>query len=162
MFTVKHPNPASSFKRTLDELTPGDTILAAHLAGDFTLPKDKSKKLALLAGGVGITPFRSMIKYLVDSGERRDVILLYSANTPDELSFTNLFRQAEPAGIQARFVTEGRLDDAKIAELLPDYRQRTFYLSGPYPFVHGVQAALLQLGVGQSQIITDFFPGYGG
>lgn len=162
MFTIKHPPQASSFKQTLNELQPGETILGAHLAGDFILPKDTSKKLALLAGGVGVTPFRSMVKYLIDSGEQRDVVLLYSANSPDELSFTRLFDQAAQSGIQARYVTDGRIDEAKIQTLLPDYGQRTFYLSGPYPFVHGVQAALLRLGVSQRQMVTDFFPGYGG
>ena len=178
MFTVKHPQPArpvesaapardkrafhgpSAFKQKLDELRPGDTILASRLAGSFTLPKDTTKKIALLAGGIGVTPFRSMIKYLLDSKQSRDVALVYSANSPAELSFKELFRQAEAVGLKTSYVTDGRVDESKIKNLLPDYNQRRFYISGPYGFVNSVEIALLKLGVSRSEIITDYFPGY--
>lgn len=162
MFTVKHPPQASAFKRKLDKLKTGDTILASRLAGSFTLPKDPSKKLALLAGGVGITPFRSMVKYLIDKNETRDVALLYSANSPQELSFVKLFDKAAAVGLKTSYVTEGRIDEVKIKKLLPDYADRHFYISGPYGFVNGVESALLKLGVGYDHIVTDYFPGYGG
>ncbi len=162
MFTIKHPPKASAFKQKLHKLKTGDTILASRLAGSFTLPKDPSKKLALLAGGVGITPFRSMIKYLIDTKETRDVVLLYSANSPQELSFQKLFDRAAAVGLKASYVTEGRIDEAKIRKLLPDFAERQFYISGPYGFVNGVESALLKLGVGYDHIVTDYFPGYGG
>ena len=64
-----YPN-SSSFKKSLLFLNPGDKIVASQLAGDFVLPKDKNKKLVFIAGGIGITPFRSMIKYLLDTKGR--------------------------------------------------------------------------------------------
>jgi ferredoxin-NADP reductase/Na+-translocating ferredoxin:NAD+ oxidoreductase RnfD subunit len=162
MFTVKRPRQhPSSFKQKLDELKPGDPILASRLAGDFTLPKDTSKKIALLAGGVGITPFRSMAKYLIDSKQPRDVALLYSANSPAELAFQNLFAQAKAAGLNSSFITDGYLDESKIKNLLPDYKDRRFYISGPYGFVNASRTALLDLNVHSGDIITDYFPGYG-
>ena len=162
MFTVKHPLKASAFKRRLDKLKTGDKILASRVAGSFTLPKDPSKKLALLAGGVGITPFRSMVKNLIDKKEARDVALLYSANSPQELSFQKLFDQAESVGLKASYVTDGHIDQAKIKKLLPDYAERHFYVSGPYGFVNAAETALLKLGIGYDHITTDYFPGYGG
>jgi ferredoxin-NADP reductase len=161
MFTIKHPpqNP-SAFKQKLSELKPGDKILASHLAGSFTLPKDSSKKIALLAGGVGITPFRSMVKSVTDSAQPRDVALLYSANSPDELAFQRLFAKAYPMGLKASYITDGYLDESKIKNLLPDYAQRRFYISGPYGFVNAVETTLLKLGVRSTEIITDYFPGY--
>jgi ferredoxin-NADP reductase len=158
MFTVKHPQAASAFKQKLDELKPGDTILASRLAGEFTLPNDVSKKVALLAGGIGVTPFRSMVKYSLDKQQPRDIALVYSANSPDELSFQKLF---DGAGLKAHYVTDGRVDKNKIKSLLPDYKERTFYISGPYGFVSAVHAALLELGVAGKRIVTDYFPGYG-
>lgn len=161
MFSVKQPaiNP-SAFKRRLDQLKPGDKILASHLAGNFTLPNDTSKKIALMAGGVGITPFRSMAKYLIDSNQPRDVALLYSANSPAELSFQRVFARAVDAGLKPSYITEGHLDEAKIKNLLPDYKDRRFYVSGPYGFVNAVEVALLKLGVSSGEIVTDYFPGY--
>lgn len=162
MFTVKHPPAnASAFKQRLEKLQPGELVLASDLSGHFTLPKDSTKKLALLAGGVGITPFRSMAKYLVDSGQKRDIALLYSVNSAGEFSFQNLFKSAAQTGFKTTYVTD-RLDSQKITALLPDYSQRTFYVSGPYGFVQAMHQNLLKLGVNPSKIITDYFPGYGG
>jgi len=158
MFTIKHPQPASAFKQKLSQLKPGDTILASRLAGEFTLPDDVNKKVALLAGGIGVTPFRSMIKYIIDKDESRDLALVYSANSSDELSFRELF---DGTGLKTHYVTEGRIDKSKIKSLLPDYKERTFYISGPYGFVNAVHSALLELGISGRQITTDYFPGYG-
>jgi ferredoxin-NADP reductase/Na+-translocating ferredoxin:NAD+ oxidoreductase RnfD subunit len=161
MFTIKHPQPASAFKQKLDELKPGETILASRLAGEFILPPDTSKKIAFLAGGIGVTPFRSMIKYAIDKKQPRDMALLYSANSPDELSFQKLFENAKEAGLTPHYVTDGHIDQTRIKSLLPDYKERTFYISGPYGFVNAVHNALLELGVAGKQIVTDYFPGYG-
>lgn len=161
LFTLKRPPKASAFKQKLDELVPGSSILAAHLAGSFTMPKDPNQKLAFMAGGVGITPFRSMVKYLVDSGQKRDAALLYSVNSSAEVSFQKLFDQAKPAGLKPHYITDGHIDEARITDLLPDYTERRFYISGPYGFVNSVQTALLKLGVSASAIVTDYFPGYG-
>ncbi len=60
---------------------PGDTIHASQLAGSFTLPADPDRKLAFLAGGIGITPFRSMLQYLLDRGEARPIVVLYGNET---------------------------------------------------------------------------------
>jgi len=87
----------------------GDTIVAGQLAGDFTMPRDSRQKLAFIAGGIGITPFRSMVKYLVDKNDRsmakdgakkssnykrRDVVLLYSNRTAAEIAYKNIFDEA--------------------------------------------------------------------
>ncbi len=162
MFTVKRPaEKVSSFKQRLDELQPGDKILASRLAGSFTLPKDTSKKLAFMAGGVGITPFRSMIKFMIDHDQKRDIALLYSASNPEEISFKGLFEKASEVGLKTSYITEGFLDESKIRKYLPDYKDRTFYISGPYGFVNAVESSLIKLGVGYENRVTDYFPGYG-
>ncbi|MCX6799640.1 MAG: RnfABCDGE type electron transport complex subunit D [Candidatus Falkowbacteria bacterium] len=61
--SVKFYLKSSSFKNKLLSLNAGDLIIASECAGDFTLPLDKNKKLVFMAGGIGITPFRSMLKY---------------------------------------------------------------------------------------------------
>jgi ferredoxin-NADP reductase len=161
MFTVKFPpDKPSAFKQQLTKLIPGETMLAGDLAGSFTLPKNKGEKLALMAGGVGITPFRSMIKFMADESEKRDVALLYSAARPAEFSFQNLFKEGTKTGLKTILVTS-TLDDKKIGTLLPDYGERTFYISGPYGYVQAMHNSLLKLGISGSKIVTDYFPGYG-
>jgi ferredoxin-NADP reductase len=169
---VKFYPHSSSFKQSMLSLNPGDTIVASQLAGDFVLPKDKSTKLAFIAGGIGVTPFRSMIKYLVDKKEKRDVVLLYSNKTPADIAYKDIFDQAgQQLGIKTFYtVTDtpapknwqgecGMCDERMIKRLVPDYKDRIFYLSGPQVMVVAVDELLRKMGVKKSQIKKDFFPG---
>ncbi len=171
MFTIKQPTPRSSFKAGLDELKEGDKMLAYQLEGSFMLPKDSGQKLAFIAGGIGVTPFRSIIKHLVDSKQKRDIILLYSANSADELAFSDLFKQTQSVGITAHYAVSGekpkswlgfsgQVDSKMIKAAVPDYKERTFYISGPYGFVTVIRQELLKMGLPRRNIITDYFPGY--
>jgi ferredoxin-NADP reductase/Na+-translocating ferredoxin:NAD+ oxidoreductase RnfD subunit len=161
MFTIKKPSPASAFKQKLDELKPGQTMLASHLAGSFTLPKDSNKKLAFLAGGIGVTPFRSMISEIMQTKQNRDAVLVYSASSEAELAFKNHFKKAEAVGLRTEYLTNSLLDETRLKQLVPDFKDRRIYLSGPYGFVQAVQMALLKLGANPSEVVTDYFPGYG-
>jgi ferredoxin-NADP reductase/Na+-translocating ferredoxin:NAD+ oxidoreductase RnfD subunit len=160
MFTVRIPEKMSSFKRRLETFKPGDTILADGLSGEFTLPKSEKQKLAFIAGGVGITPFRSMIKYIVDFEQERDIHLLYSTNNSAELAFKDLFSEAKKFGVTTTYAT-GLLDKKIIEENIPDYKERIFYISGPYGLVNTIENALLDLSIPTNQIKVDYFPGYG-
>jgi len=161
MFTVKMPlDKPSAFKTKVESFKKGDVILADGLAGEFSLPKSEKQKLAFLAGGVGITPFRSMVKYALDFGHERDIHLLYSAANKDEFAFKDLFEEAKKIGVNTTYITD-KVDQAKIKDIVEDFKERTFYISGPYGFVHAMQNNLLQLNVPPSQIKTDYFPGYG-
>ena len=112
-----YPEP-STFKQQLNSMKPGDQIIAGQLAGDFVLPKDRTRKLVFLAGGIGVTPFRSMIKEMLDADTnaensknvskavRRDIALLYSARTASDLAYKSLFDEASRRlGIKVIYVT---------------------------------------------------------
>ncbi len=161
IFTIKQPEKASAFKQTLAEFKPGDTILASHVAGSFTLPKNPTKKIAFMAGGIGVTPYRSMIKYLLDKNEHRDVVLLYSASSEAELSFKKIFEQAKNIGLKTSYITDTKIDSQKIQNILPDFKERMFYISGPYAYVQSMRGTLLSMGIKLGNIVTDYFPGYG-
>ena len=91
---VKFYPDASSFKRSLLAMKPGDEIVASQLAGEFVLPKDKRAKLVFMAGGIGITPFRSMIRDLLDHDERRPIAVFYSNRTAPEIVYTEVLEEA--------------------------------------------------------------------
>lgn len=158
-----YPN-ASSFKQSLVSSNSGDTIIASQLSGEFTLPKDSSQKLAFIAGGIGVTPFRSMIKYLLDQDEKRDIILLYSNKTAKDIVYKALFNQAnKKLGIKTIYInteTEGFIDDKKIKKEVPDFKDRIFYISGPHSMVDAFEKTLKEMGLSNRQIKIDFFPGY--
>ncbi len=163
----------SSFKRALARLDGRSDVLAGQLAGDFTLPEDASRKLAFIAGGIGITPFRSMLKYLLDTRQQRDIAVLYANSAPQDIVYQDVLTDAQ-ARLGARVIytltdptqvprgwqgAQGRIDERMIAAAIPDYRERAFYLSGPPPMVRATEAALHRLGVPRSHIKTDYFPG---
>ena len=92
---------AAPSNRLWPQLVARSRILAAQVAGDFTMPKDQTQKLAFIAGGIGVTPFRSMVKYLNDRRERRDVVMLYANRRYDEILYSDVF-QAAPSVFRFR------------------------------------------------------------
>src|SRR6266568_8903150 len=97
---VKFSEPSSKFKRALLAMQPGDAVEVGQIAGDFTLPKDPAQKLVFVAGGIGVTPFRSMLKYLLDTGQKRDIVVLYVVTRPGDLVYDGVLRQAEMTGVR--------------------------------------------------------------
>jgi ferredoxin-NADP reductase len=167
---LKVVDNGSTYKKELMQLKPGDVIIASQLAGDFVLPADTSQKLGFIAGGIGVTPFSSHLAYMFDSGEARDTILLYCANTVGELAYADTFKSytaslpleiipviaSEPvtAPLEQGFVTIEMLE-----RRVPDYQQRHWYLSGPPPMVNAYTVLLRSAGVPSRHITKDFFPG---
>ncbi|HET9017034.1 MAG TPA: hypothetical protein VFN57_15640 [Thermomicrobiaceae bacterium] len=170
---VKFYEKGSTYKQAMLGLNSRTTILAGQVAGDFTLPADPDQKLAFVAGGIGITPFRSMLKYLVDTGEKRDVLLIYACRTVDDIVYTDVLDDAyRQLGIPTYYTLTdaatvpkkwtgyvGRVDHAMIAQLVPDFSERTFYLSGPPEMVRATERTLRALRVGGAQIKKDYFVG---
>jgi len=171
---VKFFPTSSTFKKSLASLESGDTIMAGNIAGNFTLPRDPKIKLVFIAGGIGITPFRSMVKYLVDKGEKRDIILIYSNNLLEEIAYTDVWTEGEDKiglklvctlsdlpKIPATWTGErGQIDAKMIRGEVPDFRNRTFYISGPHGMVTGCDKTLRDLGISSTRIKTDYFPGF--
>ncbi len=161
---VKFYEPSSTFKKRMLAMQPGDTIMAGQLAGDFTLPRDPKQKLAFIAGGIGITPFRSIIKDLMDRGEKRDAILFYSNRNTDEISYREIFDDAaRKIHIRTRYInteTEGRITGEMIQREIPDYKERFFYISGTHAMTNAFETTLTAMGVPRAQIKIDFFPGF--
>lgn len=164
------PEP-SAFKRAMRLLKAGDRVQVGQLGGDFVLPFSKKRKLAFLAGGVGITPFRSMVNHMVLRGEARPAMLFYAANQMAEFAYRDIFAKAETTiGLKTVYVVRsdealpegverGVIDEALLRRTLPDFRERLFYVSGPPPMVRAMRQTLRIMGVPRRRIRTDFFPG---
>ncbi len=165
---------ASSFKRRLMSLRQGDFVVASGLAGDFVLPDDEGRKLVFVAGGIGVTPFRSMMKYLIEREERRDIILLYFNKREAEIAYRDIFDKAGgEIGLKMVYVLTdrehvpegwkggvGKFDEAMLVKAVPDFRERIFYLSGPNALVNSYRGILIRAGVSRGSIKSDFFAGY--
>ncbi len=173
MITMRFSESSSSFKRAIRQLEPGDHITAHGPGGEFTLPKDADQPLIWIAGGIGITPFRSMAKYLYDTGETRDITLFYGNPTTEAIAFKDTFDdiagsiglkpvyaitdETPPEGTQFEY---GFINADMIERHAPGYAEAVFYLSGPQPMVESFEAMLRDMGIKRDRIKTDYFPGY--
>lgn len=169
---VKFYNPPSTFKRALVTMKAGDVISASQLAGEFVMPKDKSRKLVFIAGGIGITPFRSMIQYMLDSKESRSIALFYSNKKAEDIAYKEIFdRSQKELGIKIVYLLTGEpgpisgmytepLSAEIIAREVPDYHERIFYISGPHSMVETFEKILHEMGIPGHRIKVDYFPGF--
>ena len=170
---VKFYTQGSSFKKALIALDEKKLITAGNLSGDFTLPDDQNVKLVFIAGGIGITPFRSMLKYYLDMHQKRSIVLMYANKTASEIAYTDVLEQASKNGVKIVLTLTdtkeipkdwkgktGRITAEMIKEEIPDFKERIFYLSGPHQMVTGFEKTLLEIGVSKLHIKKDFFPGF--
>ena len=168
---VKFYGQPSAYKTAMLNMQPGDVVYAAQLAGDFVLPKGNDK-IAFIAGGIGITPFRAMIQHMLDVGDKRTTTLFYGNNRAAEIAYVDVFNRAESelglrtvyavaerAQAQTNFHS-GFIDADLIMREMPDYAERLFYISGPRAMVQTFEKVLGELGIARNRIKTDFFPGF--
>ncbi len=153
--TTKITAQPSSFKQTLLKLQPGTQLQFAEPMGDFVLPKDESIPLLFVAGGIGVTPFHSIVKELAAHHEQRDIALLYATSSPEEIAFKDLF---EDYDMPTNYVT-GKLTTEQILAM-PNVKNRRIYISGPEPMVESLIEELYAAGITGDQLIGDYFPGY--
>jgi len=171
-FAIKYYEPPSSYKKHLLQIPVGATLSANNLAGDFTLTSQDSP-LVFIAGGIGIAPFRAMIKEIVDLQKPVQIDLIYINKTADEVAYFDLLQQAKKFGVNTHFVLTdkanlptpwhgfvGHLTAEMIKQVVANYSQATYYISGPQGLVEASEQILKELQIPHKQIETDFFPGY--
>lgn len=170
---VRFYEQSSSFKQAMYRIDGRIKFVGAQIAGDFTLPSDLQQKLVFIAGGIGITPFRSMLKYLLDMQQKRDIVLLYANKTADEIIYTDVLSAAHTKLGTKTFYTLtdisaiprnwtgfiGRINEQMMLQAIPDYKERVYYLSGPPEMIKAYEQVLKNMKIKHRQIKKDFFPG---
>lgn len=162
----------SAFKQTLAELEVGDEVEVEEPKGTFALPEDTSQRYVFIAGGIGITVFRSMLRYIADEQLPYDVTLLYSNRDRDSTAFMDELDELESRIEKLTIVYtmtadpewEGerrKLDAAVVNELLDgSLNGFTFLIAGPPSMVEGVADELKLAGVDEERILASRFAGY--
>jgi ferredoxin-NADP reductase len=165
--TVGFPPKASSFKQTLQALRPGVTVSLSDPLGDFVLPKDTTIPLVFIAAGTGSTPYASMVKWLQERDEARDVQLIYSTSSPDMFLFSELWKTYKPLQL-VRMISHtdstwdehiGHLNIPMILETIGGTGDKLVYLAGPQSLIEPLHDQLL-MHIPRSRILLDYFPGY--
>ncbi len=158
--TFKYFSISSSFKNSLLKLKTGDVISVSHIAGDFT-PEVTTNNIVFIAGGIGITPFRSIVKYYCDKDIKRNIYLFYSSTNEADFAFKNIFQQAEKLiGLKTQYLVSSKNQKITTDSIkkINSYQSYTYFISGPDAMVRHYKKLLQSLGI--KNIKTDYFPGF--
>ncbi len=157
MITTK--KGVSNFKKALVKLKMGDDIKTSHPAGTFTL--DESTPAVFIAGGIGITPFRSMIKYVLDQKINTPITLIYS-NSDDNYLFKQELDEWQKVYPRLEIVYTNTTKSGHLTTLnTKNLTSNTiYYLAGSHSMVNEFEKILLDLGIDQINIHYDRFDGY--
>jgi ferredoxin-NADP reductase len=162
----------SDFSKMAKDVRAGDMIKLEYPFGKFTLDDPKAK-IAFLSGGIGITPIRSICKYVVDSNLGTDMILVYANRSINDIVFKDDFGRMQEKYLKLKVAhvlyepapgfkcTVGLINAQVIKNQVSDYVERKFYICGPPQMVISMKKILSQdLGLPEEKIITENFQGY--
>jgi ferredoxin-NADP reductase len=161
----------SEFSAALGSISPGDWTGIEGPFGKFTFEKEFEKS-AMVAGGIGITPMRSMIKYCYDTSMPSEIVLLHACRTEKDLVFREELESIQKQRSNIRVVYclsepspgwkgyTGRIDASMIEKEIPDYKKRMVYVCGPPPMVETMEHLLREMKVPVQNIMREQFMGY--
>jgi ferredoxin-NADP reductase len=153
---------SSSFKKALFDLAAGSSISAEEPNGKFVLENPKNPAV-FIAGGIGVTPYRSIILDLDRRKVSFDIVLLYSTRNDGNIVFKKEFDSIAERnkGLKLQYIIyPQQIDKEIIKKYVPDFSKRIFYVSGPEPMVEDFEKWLPTMGIARETIKRDYFPGY--
>jgi ferredoxin-NADP reductase len=165
----------TAFKRTIAAAKAGLEISWDGPYGSFTLHKNASKPAVFLAGGIGITPFISMIKHAVHENLPHEIYLFHSNNRPEDSPFFDELKSIEQSASHFHFIptmtamdkssrdwngATGFITSDMIQRNVGDLSKPIYYLAGPPAFVTAMRTMLKNAGADEDNIKFEEFPGY--
>jgi ferredoxin-NADP reductase len=161
----------TAFKRSLAELPIGAEVEVEEPKGSFLIPEATGGPYVFVAGGIGITVFRSMLRYIAEERLEPRVTLVYSNRDRESTAFLDELQELEQriAGFRLIATMTGdpgwqgenaRVDADFFRKHLGDVAVPTYLLAGPPPMVEGVVEELKAAGVPDDEILPDRFSGY--
>jgi ferredoxin-NADP reductase len=164
----------TAFKRVLKTMPSGTEVSIAGPFGSFTL-REKSRAAVFLAGGIGITPFRSMLLQAAREKPPRRLFLFYSNRRPEDAPFLEelLLLEAKTDGIRiVGTMTDmqksrrpwqgeiGYINREMLAKYVGDLAVPIYYSAGPPGLVAAMRKMLSEAGINEDDIVTEEFDGY--
>jgi ferredoxin-NADP reductase len=165
----------SAFKRVLADLPLDSPVKIEGPFGNLTMHTNASRPAVLLAGGIGITPFRGMILRAAREKLKHHIVLFYSNRRPEDAPFLEELQSAEKANPNYRFVgtmtameksrrswqgENGHITADLLRRHLKGVDSAIYYIAGPPAMVAGLQGTLQELNVNEDDIRTEEFAGY--
>ncbi len=161
----------SPYKTVLDSLPVGTEVEMEGPFGSFTL-REGARRLAFITGGIGITPVRSILRSLADTGSDIEVALLYGNQNMDTIPFRLELEtlSSQLPGLRVTHVLvdppldwngpTGYITQETVSAAIDDPADWTYYVSGPPSMVVAMKGVLDELGVNRRQMVLENFDGY--
>lgn len=165
----------TAFKRDLKGMVVGAEIKVEGPFGSFHLHHDTEKRAVFLAGGIGITPFISMIKEATHDKTDHKIILVYSDKTPEDIVYIPELQQLEKENPQFKlivtmtrlekatepWITEvGRVNKEMLLKYLETFDNSVYYMAGPPEMVTNLRQTLMESGIDEDDMRWEEFSGY--
>jgi ferredoxin-NADP reductase len=165
----------SAFKRVLKSMTARGKVQISGPAGRFSLDEGATRPCAFLAGGIGITPFISMLRQAAAERSRRKFYLFYGNRRPEDAAFLDELRELHARNPNYRLIATmaemeksrqpwpgetGLIGKDLLARHLEDFAAPAYYIAGPPAMVETMQEMLARAGVDAEDVRTDEFYGY--
>jgi ferredoxin-NADP reductase len=165
----------TAFKRSLKRVPLGTPVKIEPATGSFTLHKNPAKPAVFLTGGIGITPFFSIVRQADHDRLPHNLYLFYSNRRPEDAPFLEVLEKLEKTNPNFRFVgtmTEmphsikkwsgetGSIGQAMLSRYLSDLRGPIYYIAGPPSMVTAMRKMLVASSIDEDDIRTEEFAGY--
>ncbi len=165
----------SVLKNALDSLKIGSLIEGDGPTGTFIVEESEKGPHVFIAGGIGVTPFRSIIKYHIDRNLNSQLLLLYTCSTPEQITFRNELEEwankysnidlvltvSQPKKSKEKWNgLVGRLDEKLILAKTSKLTEPTFWIAGPPGMTKAMKINLQNLKINPKKIRTEEFTGY--
>jgi ferredoxin-NADP reductase len=165
----------SAFKRVLKTMPIGGEVNIEGPYGSLILHSDSTKPAVFIAGGIGITPFMSMIRYATKENLPHKIFLFYSNRRPEDTAYLEELKQKERENPNFHLIATmtqmensklpwhgetGYINEAMIKKYIEDITKPIYYLAGPPAMVSAMREMLVKMGVIEDNIRTEEFGGY--
>lgn len=156
---------ASAYKSALMRLPMGTAVKLSGPIGTMTLHEDSARAAVFIAGGIGITPFISMLRQAMHDQRRHRLFLLYSNRRPEDAAFLPelqaLARQHVNLSLYtAMTASDGRINQGIVRNVVREAARPIYYLAGPPALVESMTKILACIGVGNDDLRSESFYGY--
>lgn len=163
MFTTRIADPHTSFKEILlNKLQVGDTVLMTQPIGNFNVHSEFKKSL-IIAGGIGITPIRSIFRHLQNENLENQQFTVFYSDDRGEFAYVDTFEEIKKAmpNLDFHFISHRDEFNEKVDNYVKETLNEAEYLIAGSPGMNAFFSEKLQgMGVEKSNIFTDNFIGY--
>lgn len=162
---------SSAFKKSLRDLPVGTIVEIGPIQGGFVLPENSTFSLVFIAGGIGITPFMSMLRFIFEKNLLYDFTLIYSNKNRRGTAFFEELQQFKKehknfniiltmTGDDSWSGEKGRIDENFINKYFQDLNTKRYMIAGPPPMVDVTEKVLISVGIDPANIKKENFSGY--